>query len=625
MAALHSASDHIWDSGSYEIGHAMKILKLNLNNYKSFRSSGWLDFAPNFTVVVGKNNAGKSALLEAFRLGGNPIRPHRLLERATDALDQESFLDFTLAITGRELMNAMMAQNGAPEIPVPFAPNEEAAREKFALDLFERDSVVLQLKSRFGGSFAGLTYPAHGAFAESHNKVWVQVRGDRRTQKITAVASNPSNNDGLPSVAQFACSRSVYVFRAERLNIGKTDAVEARNLAPDGSNLGAVLGTLQGNAAWFANYNKHVNDIFPSIQQISVAMVGNDFEVRVWSVDPSTEREDLAIPLHESGTGVGQVLTILCVVMTVKSGVIVIDEPNSFLHPGAAKKLIQILKQYDQHQYVLATHSAELISTAKPEIIHLVRWEGGESKVERVDARNVDHLRYILIEVGVSFSDLFGYDRVIWVEGPTEEICFPVILEKLLHRAELGLVFVSVRNTGDFEKKRVRKELIYEIYEKVSSGALLLPSAVSFSFDLEDRTERDIEDLMRQSKGRAYFISRLTYENYLIDPEAIAALINSLPREGRADVTSDQVSQWLADNGGKFGPNWNGNIANADWLKKVHAPSLLKELLNSLASAGDNFEKTSHSKFLTEWLIQNRPEALAELAEHLTQLVDRTS
>ena len=315
---------------------------------------------------------------------------------------------------------------------------------------------------------------------------------------------------------------------------------------------------------------------------------------------------------------------MLYVAMTVKNGVIVIDEPNSFLHPGAAKNLIQILRQYDQHQYILATHSADLIATAKPEIVHLVKWENGESKVERIDSRKVDHLRDILLEIGVSFSDLFGYDRAIWVEGPTEEICFPLILEKLLNRVELGLIFVAVRNTGDFEKKRDRKKLIWEIYEKLSSGALLLPNAVSFSFDREDRTEQDIDDLRRQSKGRAHFISRLTYENYLLIPEAITALVNSLPREGQSIVTEGQVTEWLAENGGKFGPNWTGDVTNSGWLAKVHAPNLLKKLLNELASAGDNFEKTHHSKFLTQWIIDNRPEKLADIAQHIGTLADIT-
>jgi predicted ATPase len=45
------------------------------------------------------------------------------------------------------------------------------------------------------------------------------------------------------------------------------------------------------------------------------------------------------------------VLAILYVVMTSNHPqTIIIDEPQSFLHPGAVKKLIEVLKQYPQHQ-----------------------------------------------------------------------------------------------------------------------------------------------------------------------------------------------------------------------------------------------------------------------------------
>lgn len=604
----------------------MKILKLNLENYKSFRSSGWLDFSPNFTVVIGQNNAGKSALLEAFKLASNSNHPHRMLSRAPEVeLDQQSFADFDFSISGLELRNSLLASGGARSIPIPPDGTPEA-NEAAVLSIFQRPLITLKLKAVFQSTLAARTYPSHGLFEMgSQRETCAVVSGNRRTQSINLDGVNLNANDELPNLAAHAYPKSIYVFKAERLNIGKTGAAQSTSLNTDGSNLAAVLGSLQGNVAWFARYNKHITEILPTIQQVSVAMVGSEFEVRVWSVDPATEREDLAIPLQESGTGVGQVLAILYVAMTVKSGVIVIDEPNSFLHPGAAKKLVQILRQYDQHQYVLATHSADLIATAKPEVIHLVRWKDGESEVERIASTKVDDLRDVLIEIGVSFSDLFGYDRAVWVEGPTEEICFPLILEKLLKRVELGLIFVAVRNTGDFEKKRDRKKLIWEIYEKLSAGGLLLPSIVSFSFDREERAEQDIADLRRQSQGRAHFLPRLTYENFLLDPGAIAALINSLPRAGRPDATPEQVAEWLTKNGGRFGGDWKGNFTDLNWLAKVHAPSLLKELLNELASPGDNFEKTTHSRFLTEWLIDNRPEALADIAEHIKILVEKTA
>ncbi|WP_194469231.1 ATP-binding protein [Bradyrhizobium sp. CCBAU 51753] len=604
----------------------MKLLKFKLGNYKGFRSSGWLEFSPKFTVVIGKNNSGKTALLEAFNLLGVGSHPHRSPTTPRGMpLTPNPVIEFELTLTREELHHAMLALGDQCEIPV-IRHNNIVDMQQFALSLFAKQNVAVNIQVA-GNEFRPLQYPSHGLFKLASDQVSIRVTAKREHPWFSVADSIvASNTDSLPKIAQVAYPDAFYVFKPERLNIGRVRASQAIKLETNASNLAAVLGTMQANHVRFDKYNEHVREIFPAIQRVSVFTVGEEFEVRLWSVAPETEREDLAIPLRESGTGVGQVLAILYVVMTVPNGVIVIDEPNSFLHPGAAKKLIQVLKRYEQHQYVLATHSAELISTARPDIIHLVSWADGESKIERIDATKLDDLRTVLTEIGVSFSDVFGYDRAVWVEGTTEEICFPIILERLLKRPALGLIFVAVRATGDFEKKRDRKKLIWDIYERLSAGALLLPAAVSFSFDREDRSEADIERLRLQSKGRACFMSRLTYENYLLDPDAIAALVNSLPREGREPATSTQVAKWLQSNGGKFisGTKWNNEIDDQQWLRKVHAPSLLNALLNELAGPGDPLDKTSHSKALTEWLIDHKPEALSELAAHVTELTDKT-
>ncbi|WP_316394952.1 ATP-binding protein [Bradyrhizobium sp. 33ap4] len=604
----------------------MKLLKFKLGNYKGFRSSGWLEFSPNFTVVIGKNNSGKTALLEAFNLLGMGSHPHRSPTSPRGMpLTPNPVIEFELTLTREELHHAMLALGDQCEIPVK-PDNNLAVMQQSALSIFENETLKLDIQVA-GNEFRPLEYPSHGLFKAGLDRTCLRVTA-KREQPWFSVAESiiQSNSDSLPKIAQLAYPDAIYVFKPQRLNIGRVRASQATKLETNASNLAAVLGTLQANHVRFDKYNEHVREVFPAIQRVSVFTIGDEFEVRLWSVAPETEREDLAIPLSESGTGVGQVLAILYVVMTVPNGVIVIDEPNSFLHPGAAKKLVQILRRYERHQYVLATHSAELISTAQPDVMHLISWTGGESKIEKIDAAKVDDLRTVLTEIGVSFSDVFGYDRAVWVEGATEEICFPILLERLLQRVELGLIFVAVRATGDFEKKRDRKKLIWDIYEKLSSGALLLPAAVSFSFDREDRSEADIERLKLQSKGRACFMSRLTYENYLIDPDAIASLLNSLPREDEKPATSEEVAAWLKSNGGKFisGTKWSDDIGDQEWLRKVHAPSLLDALLNELAGPGDPLDKTSHSKFLTEWLIEHKPETLSELGAHVAELAERT-
>src|SRR6266568_7395002 len=46
----------------------MYIAKFQVKNYKSFLSSQEIDLTSGFNVVVGQNNAGKTALVEALSL-----------------------------------------------------------------------------------------------------------------------------------------------------------------------------------------------------------------------------------------------------------------------------------------------------------------------------------------------------------------------------------------------------------------------------------------------------------------------------------------------------------------------------------------------------------------------------
>ena len=123
-------------------------------------------------------------------------------------------------------------------------------------------------------------------------------------------------------------------------------------LESDASNLPLVLNFLQTkNMTRFQRFNEFVHLVFPEITQITVPAISNSHaRILVWSIDPASERDDLAVPLVQSGTGIGQVLAMLYVVLTSEDPrMIIIDEPQSFLHPGAIRKLFDIFKQHLQH------------------------------------------------------------------------------------------------------------------------------------------------------------------------------------------------------------------------------------------------------------------------------------
>lgn len=64
-----------WDSPN-----TMWITSARIANYKCFRETPDLQFGRGLNVIVGKNNAGKSALLEALKLPSLGAAPHRSAE-----------------------------------------------------------------------------------------------------------------------------------------------------------------------------------------------------------------------------------------------------------------------------------------------------------------------------------------------------------------------------------------------------------------------------------------------------------------------------------------------------------------------------------------------------------------
>ena len=65
----------------------------------------------------------------------------------------------------------------------------------------------------------------------------------------------------------------------------------------------------------------------------------------------------------------------------------------------------------------------------------MVRATDSESVLEVMDPSNAKHLQTYLSEIGASLSNVFGADNILWVEGQTEEECFPLILKKIANRS----------------------------------------------------------------------------------------------------------------------------------------------------------------------------------------------
>jgi hypothetical protein len=90
-------------------------------------------------------------------------------------------------------------------------------------------------------------------------------------------------------------------------------------------------------------------------------------------------------------------------------------------------------------------------------------------------------IRQMLSEVGARLSDVFGADQIIWVEGPTEMECFPMLLRAKGIRMPRGLTIAALRNTGDLEGRHAAA--FADIYRNLSNASTLLPTPYLISLD----------------------------------------------------------------------------------------------------------------------------------------------
>lgn len=583
----------------------MFVSSLRVSNYKSYADSGVVALGPEFNVIVGPNNAGKTAFIQGLRTSKNPKIPHRDLTLRREAVsDPECRFELAVTLTADEAFDEFMAQAGDLWIPVPLEGSDQP--EILADEILRRSGVTVTTTFIPNGQKTP-KYPSHRRFVHPENvrqrAFKIVPSADKQTYTVSAIQN--TGNDSLTSISSAIAARKIFVFEAERLRIASTSLSSAPQLATDAANLPRALFELQLQDDAWNEFNGHVNRILPSVKRVAVAAPHGEtnIEVRLWPVSPQTRRDDLVVSLSDSGTGVGQVLAILCAAMTSTKACIAIDEPGNFLHPGAVKALIGILKQFD-HQYVITTHSLDALISANPNSVLVVDWSDCVSTIREANVRNVDEHKRLLESIGVSLADLFGMEAVLWVEGDTEELCVPIVLQAIYGYMPSTTVIVRVRSVDEVVSKKRVDDLVWDTYKRLSTAGGLVPLRARFLFDREQRQQSTIERFEKESAGAIKFLPRRTYENYLLDPCLLAAELNEEAARLGIDKTfsSLQIEGLLAENSARLFPKLpKADGRDEDWLRNVDAPTLLNNVFREALNL--EYEKKRHSPALTRRLV----------------------
>jgi predicted ATPase len=594
----------------------MYLKQLTISNYKSFYEPKVFGFEPGFNVLLGANSSGKTSVLQAIEFHDLANIPHRSVLNASD-------IDTPLSDTPTIELRFSSRVEKVSQLVLPIqefyigigdatgqyqTQNIELLRRKLQLEAINLDVKV----NPTTGPFLRLSFNDWPSTWRPTNQniqmAFLNVRS--ANSEGTNVANHQIGVDDIGQLLQ-KLRPKIYKFSAERIVQSISSHHPNGDLLPNGSNLAYCINHLQSNNKdLFDELNGLLKRVFPSIHWVGAPPNGNNqFELKVHTNPSSIKRGDLAVPINQVGTGVGNALAMLYVALTAQTQrFILLEEPNSFLHPRALRELLAILAEIgSKHQFFVTTHSSDVLRTIKASTVTLLEHDGCQTTVKQTSGNELHKFQAGLVDLGIRLTDLHGCDKVLWVEGETEEAIFPLLLRHYFRALAQGIAVLPLHATGDFEAKKYEPKKVAAIYKKLSQGSFLAPPMVAIALDKERRTDSEVKQVEADCAGIVYFLPRTMLEDYLLSPRAIAAVMVQ-----ELDIAITQADVKKALEAARASPSCLLKPENKTG-KAIHAAKVLNFVFQSVGTL--EYRKTEHGPKIAEWILANEPEDFQELKE----------
>ena len=379
----------------------MKLSDFSVVNYRSITTARKIK-TNNMTVLVGKNNEGKSNILRALTLAMDIMKIYskdpRSLQIAVRPYLKNHYSwekDYPISLQEKN-------PNGWSSIDLNFELDEQdilAIRSMTGIRL----SGCIPVRVSTNGAAAKIDIPKRGtaAFADADNKKkiieYVCFKIDFNF--IPAVRTEYDALRVVDSLIEKSLETLDAMNKIEELQQGILDGISNQIIEP----LQEFLPTVR-------NVQIHIQN-----ERRRIAMRRNTEII----IDDGTPT-----PIQQKGDGIKSLtaLAILNIPARVdRVSVVAIEEPESHLHPESARQLYDTIMSLSQtHQIVLTTHSPLFVNRTNLKENIIVN-DGKATPVKKIK-----EIRDVL---GIHISDnLTNAEHVLIVEGEDDKIA----LEKLL-------------------------------------------------------------------------------------------------------------------------------------------------------------------------------------------------
>jgi predicted ATP-dependent endonuclease of OLD family len=498
----------------------MKIQNIKIENFRSLHDVS-LDSIGNLGVLIGKNSSGKSNILEALVL---------------------FFDDF--AITGGSTagLNEYFWYNRQTSNPIEFTItiklNESECRETFPEDILKF------VREKFESIYNELVI----------TRQIINVQGAWKTEALQWAELPLIKSDVTITPEQLT----------KVLSEKKTPPASLPQITPQ------MLSTI------FTKITEKIKGRFKLIAAIRdvkqpmahrTTLIDSSVQSRLWSLDQSVaasdeskyteiensfrritnQRLDLAqaqtfirkgvrrFPLYFEGGGIQAIINMIFELRSEpeKSYIFGIEEPESHSHPELQRRFFNDIKKLsEQSQIFLATHSPIFVDRTELDNTWIVKIiEGSETKIERIAK-----LEEIINEIGARPSDIFFFaDRILFVEGKTEEIVLPAYAKQLgLDMTDVAIVSVEGKN---------KARLNLKTWIKITRNTL--PLFLILDKDAKDAVEEVIKEGLLE-EGSYHLWQKGSIEDYY-PPEILEDALEELNSRYSLNLQIQEILEKIKD------------------------------------------------------------------------------
>lgn len=510
----------------------MQITDLQIRNFKSIKSIHISDIE-NALILVGQNNTGKTAVLDAIRAvsGDYQICLEDFLE---DFPNIE--IEVKLQITEEDLTRMQEKRIISPyrnytswyqdfcrKLPsyqdgiltFEFAANKEG-RIRYSDGYQKNNSYIPEVfpKVYYIGAQRKMDFLQENILLLQEDELLKQMRSDccmfDRAKKCTHC---------------FSCIGYLNQKTTEELNAFETAKLLDYKL-------------YQLN---LDDFSQRVNENFRKNggkEQIFYSMNRDIEKMLSVTAEVYDEKQEKYKPISCLGKGMRSIYMLSLLETCEETGddaadLIIVENPEIFLHPRLQKVSGDILYRLCRSaQVIFSTHSANLLSNFNSrQIRQMLQGEDGYAKIcEKTD------ISAVLDDLGYSAGDLMNVNFVFIVEGKQDKTRLPLLLKKYyseLHDEEGNLQRIAIITTNSCTNIKTYANLKYMNQIYLKDNFLMIRDGDGKDREVlqrqlckyyEDRNLEDIDRLPRVMPRNVLILKYYSFENYFFNPKVMAQL-----------------------------------------------------------------------------------------------------